>query len=84
MTGGQFRRRNMRVPTAAGQFWSSSERFCLAWWVFFFDGFRKLGRYVILVGFFLYVTALWVSARPWPTYSAALVTFFSMLLINSP
>lgn len=78
------RRRNMGEPTAAGQFWSSSERFCLAWLVFFFDGFRKLGRDVILVGFFLYVTALCVSACPWSTNSAALVTFFSMLLISSP
>lgn len=48
------------------------------------DGFRKLGRDATLDGFFLYLTAFWVSALDWPMYSAALVTFFSMLLINSP
>lgn len=45
---------------------------------------KKLGRDAILYGFFLYVTALHVSALDPSTYSAALVTFFSMLLINSP
>lgn len=48
------------------------------------DGFRKLGSDPNLDGFFLYLTAFWVSALDWSMASAALATFLSMLLIKSP
>lgn len=47
-------------------------------------GLRKLGSDATLYGFLLYVTALLVSSVDLSTYSAAVVTFFSMLLIKSP
>ena len=78
----------VNVQTASGaQSWFKSEVF----WslpvlaaVRLLKGLKKLGRDAILCGFFLYATALLVSALDMSTNSVALVTFFSMLLINSP
>lgn len=51
---------------------------------FLLKDLKKFGSDPILCLSFLYMTASYVSVLDASTYSAALVTFFSMLLINSP